>query len=183
MTRHSTLTNPNDLHYSKIRTFTGNPSAITPDFADQLLTATDTNKVYRATGASTGDLIELAPTDGNSSPSGESGWIPIRDTGSIQLEGNKKYFAVQTGGPIIAEFPPNPQDGDTIQLFANSSQIYISTPETFFVVALATPESFYSPNTGLYRILDEGFICTFIALDGYQWLALPPCTMTSSGSI
>ena len=65
MTRHSTLTNPNDLHYAKIRTFTGNPSAITPDFADQLLTATDTNKVYRATGTSIGNLIELAPTDGD----------------------------------------------------------------------------------------------------------------------
>ena len=67
MTRHSTLTNPNDLHYAKIRTFTGNPSAITPDFADQLLTATDTNKVYRATGTLAGNLIELAPTDGGGS--------------------------------------------------------------------------------------------------------------------
>lgn len=76
MTRHSTLTNPSDLHYSKIRTFTGNPNGITPDFADQLLTAADTNKVYRATGTSIGNLVELAPTDnGGDGGSGASNVI------------------------------------------------------------------------------------------------------------
>jgi hypothetical protein len=63
MTRHSTLTNPNDLHYAKIRVFTGNPNVITPDFENQLLTATDTNKVYRATGTSEGALVELSSSE------------------------------------------------------------------------------------------------------------------------
>lgn len=57
--RHSELTN--DLHYARLRTFTGNPANITPDFFDQILTATDTNKVYRATGTNQGQLVELSP--------------------------------------------------------------------------------------------------------------------------
>ncbi len=57
--RHSDL--KNDLHYAKLKTFTGNPATITPDFFDQILTATDTNKVYRATGTNQGQLVELSP--------------------------------------------------------------------------------------------------------------------------
>ncbi|WP_055077178.1 hypothetical protein [Pseudanabaena sp. 'Roaring Creek'] len=64
MTRHSTLTNPNDLHYAKIRCFSGSPDLITPDFIDQLLTAIDTNKIYQATGAQAGNLVELLPNNG-----------------------------------------------------------------------------------------------------------------------
>ena len=70
MTRHSTLTNPNDLHYAKIRTFSGNVANFAPDFIDQLVTATDTNRVYRATGTGAGNLVELLPSvdgDGGSS--------------------------------------------------------------------------------------------------------------------
>jgi hypothetical protein len=70
MTRHSTLTNPNDLHYAKIRTFSGNVANFAPDFIDQLVTATDTNRVYRATGTDAGNLVELLPSvdgDGGSS--------------------------------------------------------------------------------------------------------------------
>lgn len=64
MTKHSTLTNPNDLHYAKIRTFTGDPNAIAPDFIDQILTATDTNKVYRSFGLNNGEIVELlAPSN------------------------------------------------------------------------------------------------------------------------
>jgi len=59
MTRHSTLTNPNDLHYAKARAFTGDPTLVQPDFIDQILFSTDTNKSYRSTGISTGNLIEL----------------------------------------------------------------------------------------------------------------------------
>lgn len=57
--RHSDL--KNDLHYAKLKTFTGNPATITPDFFDQILTAIDTNKVYRATGTNQGQLVELSP--------------------------------------------------------------------------------------------------------------------------
>lgn len=65
MTKHSTLTNADDLHYAKIRSFTGDSVAITPDFVDQILTATDTNKIYRATGINQGDLVEFSASSGS----------------------------------------------------------------------------------------------------------------------
>ena len=70
MTRHSTLTNPNDLHFSKVKTFAGSVASITPDFVDQIFAATDTNRAYRATGLAAGNLVELLPSvdgDGGSS--------------------------------------------------------------------------------------------------------------------
>lgn len=70
MTKHSTLINPDDLHYAKIRTFSGNVASFAPDFIDQLIAATDTNRVYRATGTAAGNLVELLPSvdgDGGSS--------------------------------------------------------------------------------------------------------------------
>ncbi len=72
MTRHSTLTNPNDLHYAKLRTFTGSPSLITPDFVDQLLSATDTNKTYRATSLTEGGMVELSVQSDNEEGNGGS---------------------------------------------------------------------------------------------------------------
>jgi len=59
MTRHSSLTNSNDLHYAKVRSFSGEPSTITPDFENQLLISTITNRSYLATGIVQGALIEL----------------------------------------------------------------------------------------------------------------------------
>ena len=64
MTKHSALTDSSQLHYAKMRSFTGNKNNITPEFIDQLLVATDTNKIYRSTGISQGDIIELvSPVD------------------------------------------------------------------------------------------------------------------------
>lgn len=65
MTRHSTLTNPNDLHYAKVRSFTGDPANLTPDFADELIIATDTNKIYRATDTAQGAIVELVAGGGD----------------------------------------------------------------------------------------------------------------------
>jgi hypothetical protein len=62
MTKHSTLTSPDDLHYAKIRTLSGNVANFVPDFIDQLIAATDTNRVYRATGTGAGNLVELLPS-------------------------------------------------------------------------------------------------------------------------
>jgi len=59
MPKHSALTNPDDLHYAKVRTFGGDPSIVAPDFPNQILIAWDTNKVYRATWYNQGDLVEL----------------------------------------------------------------------------------------------------------------------------
>ncbi len=64
--KHSTLTNPDDLHYAKVRTFTGDPAFVYPDFPDQLLVATDTNKVYRANWISEGAVTELVSSNANS---------------------------------------------------------------------------------------------------------------------
>jgi len=71
--RHSDLINPADLHFAKFKTFSGLPSAITPNFADQLFASTDTNRIYRATGITQGALIELlAAPIGDGQPSGQN---------------------------------------------------------------------------------------------------------------
>lgn len=56
--KHSNLNTADKLHYAKVRTFTGDPALVSPDFADQILVATDTNKIYRATGTTTGQLTQ-----------------------------------------------------------------------------------------------------------------------------
>lgn len=64
MTKHSTLTNADDLHYAKVRTFTGSPSLVTPDFIDQILIDSDTNTIYRSLSLSIGGLIALGLNSG-----------------------------------------------------------------------------------------------------------------------
>lgn len=66
--KHSTLTNPADLHYAKVRTFTGEPSAVTADFIDQLLVRTDTKEQFIATGTTEGALIKLASESQQTQP-------------------------------------------------------------------------------------------------------------------
>ena len=65
MAKHSTLTDPTDLHYAKVRSFTGDPTNVSPDFVDELVIATDTNRIYRATGIDSGQLIELVANSGS----------------------------------------------------------------------------------------------------------------------
>jgi hypothetical protein len=57
--RHSEL--KNDLHFSRIKVFSGDPFNVIPDFVDQILTSSATNRVYRATGTTAGQLVELVP--------------------------------------------------------------------------------------------------------------------------
>lgn len=59
MAKHSTLTDPNDLHYAKVRSFEGDPANILPEFIDQIIVATDTNRIYRATGTTQGAIVAL----------------------------------------------------------------------------------------------------------------------------
>jgi hypothetical protein len=75
MTRHSALTNPTDLHYAKVRSFSGNPANVSPEFADQLIIASDTNKIYRATDTAQGALVELEAGGGG----GIIGFFPPSD--------------------------------------------------------------------------------------------------------
>ncbi|CAN1211910.1 hypothetical protein TUMEXPCC7403_17020 [Tumidithrix helvetica PCC 7403] len=57
--RHSELTT--DLHYAKAKVFTGLPSNVTADFADQILIGSD-KRLYRAISTTQGDL-ELLVAD------------------------------------------------------------------------------------------------------------------------
>jgi len=59
MTKHSTLANADDLHYAKVRSFEGDPANILPEFIDQIIIATDTNRIYRATGTIQGAIVAL----------------------------------------------------------------------------------------------------------------------------
>ena len=90
MTRHSTLTNPSDLHYAKVRSFNGSPNTFQPDFIDQLIVATDTNKVYRAFGVNQGEMIELLA--GESSLVELGGDYPI----AAPLKAGLVFFAIWT---------------------------------------------------------------------------------------
>lgn len=95
--RHSALTNRDDLHYAKVRLFTGNPAVIAPDFIDQLLIASDTNKLYRATSTNAGGLTPLvAVPDG----SGNGGSIAITGEGTPQTPPTaigETYFDYSSG--------------------------------------------------------------------------------------
>ena len=114
MTRHSTLTNPNHLHYAKIRVFTGNPTVITPDFADQILIAIDTKDIYLGTGANAGELLKLGGnTNENVSPVIK--WIIVDQ--AITAESGKSYVKTIEAG-IFLTLPSNPVDGDCIELFS-----------------------------------------------------------------
>ena len=125
MTKHSTLTNANDLHYAKFRSFTGSPNAIAPDFVDQILTATDTNKIYRATGTSIGALIEMSaslPTTGTSDE-----WIFLGE-GIHELELGKKYISA-TSNDILCRLPNTGNSGKSIVfgLYSNSGRIFLDS--------------------------------------------------------
>ena len=59
--RHSELKNAQDLHFSRLKLFAGDISGVSPDFADQILASTSDNKIYRSTGTSEGQMVELSP--------------------------------------------------------------------------------------------------------------------------
>lgn len=101
MTRHSTLTNPNDLHYAKVRTFAGDPNLVSPDFADQLLIASDTKKIYTSTSTDQGAIVQLVASMGeNLAASIELGSAPPigRPTASgrlyLDVSSNSFYASV-----------------------------------------------------------------------------------------
>lgn len=52
----SHLANVDNPHKTGFRAFSGDPSAVTPDFPEQILLALETKVIYRATGISPGDL-------------------------------------------------------------------------------------------------------------------------------
>jgi len=93
MPKHSALTNPDDLHYAKIRTFGGDPANVIPNFPDQILIAWDTNKVYRSTWWNQGDLVELKTGGGVTI----ADTLPARPTETgqfVYVQGNL-YISVQ----------------------------------------------------------------------------------------
>lgn len=60
MAEHQSVVDPNKLHFSKFREFTGIANQVVPDFTGQILVAVDTNKIYRATGTDAGNIIDLS---------------------------------------------------------------------------------------------------------------------------
>lgn len=66
--KHSNLNTAEQLHFAKVRTFTGASSAVTPDFIDQLLVNTETKEQFIATGTNAGQLVKLLGDVGNSPP-------------------------------------------------------------------------------------------------------------------
>lgn len=103
MTKHSTLTNPDDLHYAKIRSFTGDPSVVTPDFIGQILIRVDTNETFYSTGITQGQLTKT------------SGYEPLITLSTSQvLQSDKKYLAVTDS--LICTLPASPSIGDCINL-------------------------------------------------------------------
>lgn len=65
--KHSELNTADTLHYAKVRTFTGESSAVTPDFINQLLVKSETKEQFVSTGVNAGALVKLS-SDGNNSP-------------------------------------------------------------------------------------------------------------------
>lgn len=136
MTKHSTLTNPDDLHYAKVRTFSGNPASVVPDFVDELLIATDTKKIYRATSTATGGMVELSANQGNSQGNAvEIGnGIPLSPPTSegqvyFNSASNLFYCSVNKFGSLIWQSAQPPikvsgldlYDGQIINVSANAS--------------------------------------------------------------
>lgn len=175
MTRHSTLNNADDLHYAKIRSFTGDPAAITPNFIDQILTATDTNKVYRATGLSSGALIELANTPQDPISGGGSSkwqlieWDIYQET--IQLEIDKKYIK-KASGNVVAILPANPIVGSYLILrnINPNGFLYLASQEAVIRFsqndAQNSPFDLYgNPANRQYLYIDSG-VCELVFIGG-----------------
>lgn len=171
MTKHSTLINPDDLHYAKIRVFTGDPNGVVPDFIDQILTATDTNKVYRATGTIAGGMVELI------SPNPQTGGMAweLLDwgdyQGTIQLESRKKYIK-QKAGDIVALLPVNPVIGDGLQLSNVSDNGFLYLDSQGVAIRIDAGSSNTSPfdlyGDPQYRqyIYTDALICELVFVGG-----------------
>jgi hypothetical protein len=140
--RHSDLIDPADLHFSKFKTFAGLTSAVTPDFADQIFAATDTNKIYRSTGTALGNLIELAPQEQNGGTGGEGGTnytLVTTFSGSLSsvtpdfinqlfaaTDTNKIYRATGTEQGNLIELSPSPS---AQQILTTGNQYPFNFPE------------------------------------------------------
>lgn len=65
--KHSELNTGEALHFAKLRSFTGSPTQIRPDFINQLLARADTRQLYLAIGTGLGQIVEIVavnPTQG-----------------------------------------------------------------------------------------------------------------------
>lgn len=57
--KHSNINSADQLHYAKVRGFTGDPALVVPDFVDQLLVRRDTQEAYVSSGTNAGELFKL----------------------------------------------------------------------------------------------------------------------------
>jgi len=66
--KHSELNTGEALHFAKIRTFSGLPSTIRPDFVNQLLAKADTRQLYLGIGLGLGQMVEVIAANSPSQP-------------------------------------------------------------------------------------------------------------------
>jgi hypothetical protein len=57
--RHSEINNPDEMHFSRIRRFSEEPSQVFPDFRDQILVSETTGIAYYANSADQGDILPI----------------------------------------------------------------------------------------------------------------------------
>ena len=144
MTRHSTLTNQDDLHYAKLRSFTGDISLISPDFVDQIFASTDTNRIYRSSGVGLGDLIELLPTP-LPPVSVANEWIPLSPDDSLQV--GKSYISNSTN-EMFVKLPLGAVSGQSINLFTLEGSLLLNSQGINIVrLSNTTPSPFNSSGT------------------------------------
>lgn len=114
--KHSEITNPNDLHFSRLKLFAGDGSVVAPDFVDQILASTSNNKLYRATGTGLGQMLEISggagePSGGTSGGSVTIGALPptVSAAGSLHYEPDHGmlYIASSNGRWIGSVFNLN----------------------------------------------------------------------------
>ncbi len=141
MSKHSTLTNQEDLHYAKLRAITGDINLVSPDFVDQILASTDTNKIYRASGTSAGDLIELLSTP-LPPVSVANEWIPI--TPDLSLQAGKSYLN-QLNYEFFVSLPLDATSGQSINIFSLDGNVLLNTKG---LPILRAGTSYLSPSTG-----------------------------------
>ncbi len=105
--RHSELIT--DLHYSKVRQFSGNPQDATPDFVGELMVQTETKQLYIATGTAAGALEavgalaiggDAAIQFGNGRPTNTPSKVGLTHV-DLQLTYPSRpvYWAVRTNSP------------------------------------------------------------------------------------
>jgi hypothetical protein len=131
MTKHSNLTNADDLHYAKVKRFTDTVLLVQPDFIDQIIVNINTKRIYIAVGLNRGDLFQLTGDDNSLPPISVSNeWISFEQSTSVEVG---KSFLKLGQSETFAILPTNAIHGQSINFFAVSDFLNINSSEKLFV--------------------------------------------------